>query len=81
MKESAMQKPTVGRIVHVNLSDDDKGQPHAAIITHVWSDTCVNLHLFADACFFNAPRLSARVNYGEEAGHWHWPLPMLSKKD
>lgn len=45
--------PTVGRIVWyhpllrgMGVGDpgpDPRGQPLAAIVTHVWSDTCVNL--------------------------------------
>lgn len=51
MKE---QKPTIGRIViftvpspeHPTANNDAKEVP--AIITRVWSDTCVNLTVFAD---------------------------------
>lgn len=45
-----MQKPTVGRIVHV-LTDPgtNNGSDVApAMITRVWSDTCVNLRLIRD---------------------------------
>lgn len=43
--------PTVGRVVwyHPFASDpspDPGKQPLAAIVTHVWSDTCVNLAVF-----------------------------------
>jgi hypothetical protein len=43
-----MIKPTVGRIVHFHAGRGDRspGQPYAAIITHVWSDTRVNLCVF-----------------------------------
>lgn len=46
-----MINPTVGRVVwyHPGASDpgfDGSGRPLAAIVAHVWSDTCVNL-----ACF------------------------------
>lgn len=53
-----MIKPTIGRVVwyHPDLSDmqrfpnlmiDTNGeQPHAAMIVHVWSDTCVNLVIY-----------------------------------
>ena len=52
-----MIKPTIGRVVlfHPNHSDygvakyqDAHGNAvtHAAIIAHVWSDTCVNLTVF-----------------------------------
>jgi hypothetical protein len=55
-----MIKPTVGRIVlfHPSTYDDlhrqletytpagETAQPMAAIVTYVWSDTMVNLHVF-----------------------------------
>lgn len=45
-----MQKPSVGRIVHYYGADQETGVgervPKAAIITRVWSDTCVNLCVF-----------------------------------
>lgn len=50
-----MIKPTVGRIVWYHPSDDDKKRHHpmivhgtelAAMITHVWGDTTVNLVVF-----------------------------------
>lgn len=45
---SEMQKPSLGRIVLFKISGDAiNGQDeHAAIITQVWSDTCVNLTAF-----------------------------------
>ncbi|MBV8666712.1 MAG: hypothetical protein JO269_09530 [Burkholderiaceae bacterium] len=47
-----MIKPSIGRVVwfHPSLSDlslaKGDGQPLAAIVAHVWSDTCVNLAVF-----------------------------------
>lgn len=40
-----MITPTVGRVVWY-WSDIGMNQPHAALIAHVWSDTCVNLAVF-----------------------------------
>ena len=40
-----MITPTVGRVVWF-YPDVGMDQPHAAIITYVWSDTCVNLVAF-----------------------------------
>lgn len=37
--------PTLGRIVHFVLGD---GTVRPAIVTHVWSDTCINAHVFLD---------------------------------
>lgn len=60
------QKPSVGRVVH--LKDGDVSL--AAIVTKVWSDTCVNLAFFTEggSC---SPRTS--VLYGEGPGEWSWP--------
>ena len=46
-----MIKPTVGRIVHFYPAGHEPmpktpGEPLAAIVTCVWSDTCVNLGIF-----------------------------------
>lgn len=39
--------PTVGRIVHFYDADHAPGSSEqAAIVCHVWSDTCVNLAVF-----------------------------------
>lgn len=52
--------PSVGRIVHYWPNAEHgktanqpgvrarKGQPYPAVITHVWSDTCVNLRVIDD---------------------------------
>lgn len=44
-------KPTIGRIVHVNVTREESGEAlelRPAIITRVWSNTCVNLQVFLD---------------------------------
>lgn len=46
-----MTKPTIGRTVHYHPSANDaihrgRDKPLAAIVTTVWSDTCVNLTVF-----------------------------------
>ena len=43
--------PTIGRVVWYHPSSTDPGpspgdQPLAALVAHVWSDTCVNLAVF-----------------------------------
>lgn len=47
-----MIKPTVGRVVlykphsHERFAGDDGSQRWPALVTNVWSDTCVNLAVF-----------------------------------
>lgn len=46
----SVQKPTVGRIVHVPVcgSSGFVEDRRPAIIVRVWNDTCVNLQVFID---------------------------------
>lgn len=64
--------PTVGRIVHYHT--EGKDQPNAAVITHVWSDDCVNLHVFRDGSFplQVSPEVTS-VMRGPAPGEWSWP--------
>lgn len=42
-------KPTIGQIVHVNISrNPERPALRPAIITAIWSDYCVNVRLFLD---------------------------------
>ena len=78
-------KPTVGHIVIFRETawqgDGTNGtRDHPAIVTRVWSDTCVNLHVFFDASA-PAPRSSVTqmpvlpegVANTSPAGGWRWP--------
>lgn len=70
-------KPSIGRIVHYVTST----KAHvAAIITAVWSDTCVNLRVFYDG----SNNQEGNTQWGEwvtsksldesmQPGTWHWP--------
>jgi hypothetical protein len=74
------QKPSIGRIVHFILNDyitagfitngQVQGERVAAIVTRVWSDTCVNLRLILDG---DAVPLVTSVVQGTEPGQWEWP--------
>lgn len=76
-----MVSPTVGRIVHFYpvCPGEKPQQPLAAIICHVWSDTCVNLAIFdANGCPQMQPPTSILlVQDGAErptGGHFcEWP--------
>lgn len=65
-----MIKPTVGRVVwYYEQKPKDEGvQPLAALVAHVWSDTCVNLAIFdVDGVPVRQPPTSIRlVQEGEE---------------
>jgi hypothetical protein len=57
VKETDMQKPSVGRIVHFYTRQGIDGEPkamtapegpHVAIVTRVWGDDIVNLRVIPD---------------------------------
>jgi hypothetical protein len=71
-------KPSIGRIVHYVAANSIN--PVAAIITAVWSNTCVNLRLFQDGsntqpqCYGEwqtSRSLDESIN--PAVGTWHWP--------
>lgn len=76
-------KPTVGRIVHFVQNHVH----YAAIIIKVWSDVCVNLHVFPNESdqitpgALNARNNAMSVTYAEpregcdcvQDWTWHWP--------
>ena len=78
-KSAAGPMPTVGRIVHYTPMGAGKGgQPYPAVITHVWTDTCVNLHVLADGSheLSQVDVLPASVTLATEPGQprsWSWP--------
>lgn len=75
------QKPTIGRIVHYTPTPApgvpaNKGQPYAAVITHVWGDTVVNLEVIQDGSYplpENSIRHPTSVPMGSGNGCWCWP--------
>lgn len=71
------QKPTIGRIVEYNTSEDsrnkingNKSKKLPAIIVAVWSDALVNLKVITDG---NNDLWLTSVNLGEGEGCWNWP--------
>jgi len=69
-------KPTIGRIVHyTNLGDKEDRYPpeaHPAIITDVYNDLYVALHIFYKTGQFDmdsVPYSDTPMN----RGHWNWP--------
>jgi len=73
------QKPSIGRIVHFHAGND-KGSAYPAVITHVWSDSCVNLNVFDDGSYplpdEQKKPTSVMLATGDTAGlkHvWSWP--------
>ncbi len=60
-------KPSIGRIVHYTNSD---GLAQAALVIHVWSDTCVNLVTWNQN---GTSSTLTSVLSGAEPGQWKWP--------
>lgn len=69
------QMPSVGRIVQYTPERGGKGSPYPAIITHVWSDTCVNLNVITDGSYplDEGERLPTSVVIGVGPRTWAWP--------
>lgn len=75
-------KPTIGRIVHFVSGGAatvvPPGDHYAAVITHVWSDACVNLFVFpkggVDDDSASGVKTSVVCDVTTVTGHsWHWP--------
>lgn len=70
------QKPSIGRIVLFRSLESNGSSEHPAVVTRVWSDTCVNLTVFPD---FGEPVLKTSVNQNETLDSpnqnlaWRWP--------
>lgn len=71
---------TVGRIVHyhvrkLGLHGEDSIDIRPAIITHVWTESCVNLAVFKDATLDGVAPIEQRTSamLGEQIGQWNWP--------
>lgn len=65
-------KPSLARIVHFIGGDNEH---RAAIITKVWSDTCVNLFVFPTGSNYDPePVQTSVVHYDDSrTWSWHWP--------
>lgn len=64
-------KPSIGRIVHY-LAANGENPPivQAALIIHVFSDTCVNLVTWNQNGTASTP---TSVLLGDGASNWTWP--------
>jgi hypothetical protein len=70
-----LPKPSVGRIVLFHFQASDANLNNGllvapAIITAVWSDTCVNLKVLADNPH---DQWKTSMSLGEGPGQWSWP--------
>jgi hypothetical protein len=70
--------PSVGRVVLYHPTEAERegrggGETYPALVTRVWSPTCVNLHVLADAgpAFFVTSVEQARGRAPQRA--WSWP--------
>ncbi len=69
-------KPSLGRIVLYRSYNSNGATEHPALITRVWSDTCVNLIIFLD---HNIPIIRESINQNEsldgpnQENAWRWP--------
>ena len=73
-----MMKPTIGRIVIFNMTDDLKNKVNGnkqdklpAIIVAVWSETTVNLKVITDG--INDLWITSATQ-GDNPYNWNWPI-------
>ena len=70
-------KPSPGRIVLFRSATANGQDEHPAIVTRVWSDTCVNLVVFLDNVPIPLSRTSVVQNedltQGDQLHAWRWP--------
>ncbi len=67
------QTPSLGRQVRFYRQD---GEELTATITHVWSDTCVNLCVFSrDGGTFGVTSVLLSTGPDDLATRWAWPNP------
>lgn len=71
-------EPTIGRIVHFNMSDDARSRVNGnkqdklpAVIVAVWGPTCVNLKVITDGV---NDLWITYANQGDQPGQWNWPV-------
>ena len=69
-------KPSLGRIVLFRSLDSNSAKEHPALITRVWSDTCVNLTIFPDngimVCKTSVNQNESLEGLNQELA-WRWP--------
>lgn len=70
-----MYVPTIGDIVLYLPSHDVDAEP--AVVTRVWSDTCVNLHVLPTLAGAHVATSVPLDSAGERPGSWH-PRPIAA---
>lgn len=70
----------LGKIVFYKTSD---GRQRPAIVTQVWSEECLNLHVLDDGSYrMEEDALQTSVTRGTEIGQWlHWVEYDMDKVD
>jgi hypothetical protein len=75
--EARMDKPTIGRVVHYVGTLHAPENHYPAIVTHVHSDTCVNLFVFPKGAANDVPdtglKTSVLLHDPDVPMSWHWP--------
>jgi hypothetical protein len=70
MTPDTSHRPTIGRIVHYVAS---AGAHWPAIITRVWPNETVNLHVLADGRAAFHYTSAPHDETGNAISSWHWP--------
>lgn len=80
-------KPTIGRIVVYQTTEEDKNyfrllsakwnttnvsEQLPAIVTAVWSETCINVQVMLDGS--QGTMWKTSISQGDGEGQWSWPV-------
>ena len=71
-------KPSVCRMVHFVADQPGKEYHYAAVVTHVWTETCVNLQVFPKGSPMDERAAGTKTSViydesGTKPYSWHWP--------
>lgn len=69
--------PTIGSIVHYQAHGSRDGTfgsvPRAAVVTEVFSNTCVSLCVLNPAGMYFSQSVELDASESPRGGTWHWP--------
>lgn len=72
--QTAIARPSPGRIVLVTDADSNGVTEHPAIVNRVWSPECINVTVFPDCgTAYNMTSVLASEDGSSQPQRWRWP--------